>query len=79
MRERLRKAKTESKRFARRLGERGRWTRRGDTGYETQAKSVGAGWNRGAGGERNGLGRSNYRGKTGGSREGGERRCRFER
>ena len=57
----------------------GRGTRRCDTGHETQAESTGAGGNRGTDGEGNGLGRVNYRGKTGGSREGGERRCRFER
>lgn len=57
----------------------GRGTRRSDTGHGTQAESTGAGGNRRAGGERNRLGRSDYRGKTGGSREGGERRCRFER
>ena len=57
----------------------GRETSRGDTGHETLTKSTGAGGNRGAGGDENWLGRGDYRGKTGGSREGGERRCRFER
>lgn len=57
----------------------GREARRGDTGHGTQAESTGAGGNRGAGGNENWLGRGDYRGKTGGSREGGERRCRFER
>lgn len=57
----------------------GRGARRGETGHETAAESTGAGGNRGAGGEGNGMGRGDYRVKTGDSREGGERRCRFER
>ena len=57
----------------------GRGARRGETGHETAAESTGAGGNLGAGGEGNGMGRGDYRVKTGDSREGGERRCRFER
>lgn len=57
----------------------GRGAERGETGHETLAELTGAGGNRGAGGEGNWLGRGDYRVKTGDSREGGERRCRFER
>ena len=53
--------------------------RGGETGHETPAESRRAGGNRGAGEDGNGLGRGDYRGKTCDSREGGERRCRFER
>lgn len=56
-----------------------REARRGEAGHGMPAKSIDAGGNRGAAGEGNWLGRGDYRGKTGGSREGGERRCRFER
>lgn len=56
-----------------------RWASRGEIEHGTAAESMGTGGNRGAGGEGNGLGRGDYRVKTGDSREGGERRCRFER
>lgn len=59
--------------------EAGRRARRDETGHGTPVKSTRAGGNRGAGGEGNWLGRGDYRVKTGDSREGGERRCRFER
>lgn len=59
--------------------ETGRGASRGETEHGTAAESMGTGGNRGAGGEGDGLGRGDYRWKTGGSREGRERRCRFER